>query len=396
MSTLLTLVSKQIWPQILAVAHLKPQQVVLLHSAEHSESAVPAKRLKKLFDQTGLVPKGGTQTVEIAHDDFQKVRSQIEQFWLGANRPPLVVNFTGGNKLMALAAFQWARERALKAFYLERGFQLTWFDFDQGTSNARTEALDPHQADSLDPLALVRCHADASEVEREGELITLAPSARQLTDADFWKRLPSLTHDQASRLLKIVGTGNREANDGDALELIVAAALLRLDVSVVRRSVRLKVHSAPGVSARLPHAELDLLFNYAGKLWLVDCKDRKPATDLAAGLRRISQPRTPADRQQFDDLSLRIRDQLSISDTKVIKEDLLSAREIGGLLGETICVRRATLSDEVREFARRNRVHLIENCRQSNTLRDGLHSILHPKAPALPDSIATLKDHFRK
>jgi hypothetical protein len=128
----------------------------------------------------------------------------------------------------------------------------------------------------------------------------------------------------------------------------------------------------------------------------VDCKDRKPVTDLADGLRRISQPRTPADRQQFDELSRRIRDQLSISDTKVIKEDLLSAREIGGLLGETICMRRATLSDEVREFARRNRVHLIENCRQPNALRDGLHSILHPKAPALPDSIAALKDHFRK
>jgi hypothetical protein len=396
MTTLLTLVSKQVWPQILAVVHLRPHRVILLHSAEQSESAIPARRLKKFFDQTGLVPKGGTQTVEIAHDDFQTVRNQIEQFWLSQDRPPLCVNFTGGNKLMALAAFQWARERAMKAFYLERGFQLTWFDFDQGRSETRAERINPQPADALDPLRLVRCHADASEVEREGQRICLNSTGRAVSEADFWKRLPSLTAEQAGRWLTVTDTGNREQNQGDALELIVAAALLRLGVQQVRRSLRLKVHSAPGVSARLPHAELDLLFNYGGKLWLVDCKDRKPVTDLANGLRRISQPRTSADRQQFDELFRRIRDQLSISDTKVIKEDLLSARELGGLLGETICVRRAALSDEVREFARRNRVHLIENCRQANTLRDGLRSILHPKAAATPDSLADLKAHFHK
>lgn len=164
----------------------------------------------------------------------------------------------------------------------------------------------------------------------------------------------------------------------------------------VRRSLRLKVHSAPGVSARLPHAELDLLFNFAGKLWLVDCKDRKPVTDLADSLRRISQPRPGANPQQFHDLFERLREQLSISDTKVIKEDLLAAREIGGLLGETICVRRAALSPEVREFARRNHVHLIENCRQPNALRDSFRFILHPKAPASLDQLVELQEQFCK
>lgn len=396
MTTLLTLVSKQVWPQILAVAHLKPQRVVLLHSAEQSESATPAKRLKKLFDQSGLVPRGGTRTAEIAHDDFQKVRTQIEEFWLGAGRPPLVVNFTGGNKLMALAAFQWARERAMKAFYFERGFQLTWFDFDRGSHESRTEKIDGRITDHLDPLPLLRCQLDASEVERDGQLIWLSTTGQRLSDTDFWKRLPSADLRTLRSWLEIKGEANFEQNEGDALELIVAAAMLRLGVKALRRSLRLKVHTAPGISARLPHAELDLLFNFAGKLWLVDCKDRKPVTDLADGLRRVSQPRTAADREQFNELSNRIRDQLSISETKVIKEDLIAAREIGGLLGETICVRRSTLSDEVREFARRNRVHLIENCRQSNALRDGITAILHPNTPASADSVASLKDHFRK
>ena len=57
--TLLTLASKQIWPQVLAVARLKPKRLFLLHSADAAESKGPAQRLKRLFDKSGLVPQGG-------------------------------------------------------------------------------------------------------------------------------------------------------------------------------------------------------------------------------------------------------------------------------------------------------------------------------------------------
>jgi hypothetical protein len=395
---LLSLASRQIWPHVLLVADLKPQRLFLLHSENAAESRTPAQRLKRFFDQSNLVAKGNTSLVCVSDSDFSTIETQLDE--LQTNRQLLpsdcVVNFTGGNKLMATAAFRWAAKRGVRALYLERRNQLTWFEPRDGDVLTRNECVDGHLTDALDPLPLLRCQLDASEVDREGQLIHLNSAGQAVPEADFWKKLPSLTAEQIEPWLAIIASGNRKQNKGDALELIVAAALLRLGVKHVRRSLRLKVHTASGVSARLAHAELDLLFNFAGKLWLVDCKDRKPVTDLADGLRRISQPHTPADRQQYDELFERLRDQLSISDTKVIKEDLLAAREIGGLLGETICVRRAALSPEVREFARRNHVHLIENCRQPNALRDSLRSILHPQAPASLDQLAELQEQLCK
>jgi len=43
--TLLSLASKQIWPQVLAVAHVKPERLVVLHSEDIPESKGPAQRL---------------------------------------------------------------------------------------------------------------------------------------------------------------------------------------------------------------------------------------------------------------------------------------------------------------------------------------------------------------
>jgi hypothetical protein len=58
---LLSLASRQIWPQVLLVAHLKPERLILLHSADPAESKGPAQRLKRFLDQSGLVPPGQTK-----------------------------------------------------------------------------------------------------------------------------------------------------------------------------------------------------------------------------------------------------------------------------------------------------------------------------------------------
>jgi len=45
--TLLTLATKQIWPHVLAVAHLNPNRVILLHSVDTVESKGPARRTQE-------------------------------------------------------------------------------------------------------------------------------------------------------------------------------------------------------------------------------------------------------------------------------------------------------------------------------------------------------------
>lgn len=364
---LLTLASKQIWPQVLAVAHLRPGAVVLLHSADRLESLGPAQRLKRLFDQTQLVPQGHTRLEPIPHDDFPGVERALDRLAdrLGFDLKEWVIHFTGGNKLMATAAFRWSTRRGVRCFYLERGNLLTWFTPRDGDVHTQTERLDGHVTDGLDPVALLRCQMEASEVERPGQTLTLNPSGRDMTPEDFFRRL---RNGQSMReYLEVQGRADSGIKEGDALEWAAAAALLKLGVGRVQRSLRLKVRSRPGVSTRSPHAEIDLLFNWNGRLWLVDCKDQRPMADLVAGLRRFLPAPTPPG---LEELLIRLTEELAIGQTKALKLDLLAVREVGGLLGQIVCIRKSTPTPEVMEFARHYQINVVAKTQLVERLRE--------------------------
>ena len=127
---LLSLASRQIWPHILAVAWLKPTRIFLLHTRDVEESQGPAQRLKRFFDETELVPRGGTRLEPVSHNDFTSIERSLDTLQTKHQLPlsDCRLNFTGGNKLMATAAFRWAARRSVSAFYLERGNQLVWFE----------------------------------------------------------------------------------------------------------------------------------------------------------------------------------------------------------------------------------------------------------------------------
>lgn len=384
---LLSLASKQIWPQVLAVAHLKPSRLFLLHSQDANESQGPAQRLKRFFDDSGLVPKGGTRLELIPDADFIAIERRLDELQT-KNQLPLadcVVNFTGGNKLMATAAFRWGVRHA-RAFYLERRNQLTWFTAPDGKMVTQPEPLDGHLADGLDPVALLRCQLDASEIERPGQLLTLSQKGLEMADAEFFKRLQN--GNDVLPLLCSKGEANHDLKDGDALEFAAAATLLKLGISRVQRSLRLKVKSSQQTGTRLPHAEIDLLFTWGGRLWLVDCKDRMPAENLADNLRRML-PRLSIDARELFE---RIRKELSISQTKVMKEDLLAIREAGGLLGQVVCVRKAELPEEVVQYARLNHIDVV----RKNDLVTGLRDLLFPNRPPDGDQLDELAARFRK
>src|SRR5437879_2523890 len=150
--TLLSLASRQIWPHVLAVAHLKPQRVFLLHSEDTVESKGPAQRLKRFFDGSGLVPRGTTQLEPVPHDDFSAIESRFDEIIAEhqLNLSECLVNFTGGNKLMATAVFRRMARRGVRAFYLERGNQITWFEPRDGDMQTSSERLDASITNKLD------------------------------------------------------------------------------------------------------------------------------------------------------------------------------------------------------------------------------------------------------
>ena len=356
---LLSLASKQIWPHVLTAARLKPERLFLLHSQDANESQGPAQRLKRFFDDTGLVPRGGTRLELVPHDDFNGIERALDvlqakhQLALADCR----LNFTGGNKLMATAAFRWAARRGVSAFYLERGNQLTCFEPRDGEMQTRPEKMDGHVADEFDPLALLRCQLEASEVERGGEILALNRKGLDTTIQQL-ARLLAAGADPL-RFLVRAATVAPAAAKGDRLEFTTAVFLLKCGVNGVRRSVRLKVKPSQGMKLSVPHAEIDLLFNYGGRLWLVDCKDRKPAENLIDGLWPFVQQDQKVSGSKASQLIGRIAAELGMSQTKVLKEDLVAIREIGGLLGRAVCVRRSRLPVEVEEYARLNAITLI-------------------------------------
>ena len=85
--------------------HLRLKRVIL-HSEDVTESKGPAQRLKRFFDESGLV-RGGTRLEQIGDSDFEGIERHLD----GATEPQVrldecVINFTGGSKLMAAAAFR--------------------------------------------------------------------------------------------------------------------------------------------------------------------------------------------------------------------------------------------------------------------------------------------------
>ena len=133
-------------------------------------------------------------------------------------------------------------------------------------------------------------------------------------------------------------------------------------------------------------AEIDLLFNHGGRLWILDCKDTSPEAGYLAQLHRFVDLRSEPAQKVWDIVSERLR----VSQARVIKDDILMARELGGLLGHVVCVRRSEPDEQVRKFARDHGVDVVSK----QQLPTELKRLLYPCAPADAATLQTLKERF--
>ena len=350
---LLSLASKQIWPQVLAVTHLKPASLFLLHSEDTAESKGPAQRLKRFFDDSGLVPKGGTQLEPIPHDDFSAIESRFDEIVARhrLNLGECVVNFTGGNKLMATAVFRRVARRGLRAFYLERGNLVTWFEPRDGDMLTTVKPLPTGITNNLDAAALLSCQFGDDVVQFQGERLTLNEKGAKVVPQDLAAKLQGETRlDRGAfdfrKWLHIENPSPRPSNKGDNLEYATACALLMARVPAVRRSVELS--TLP--NSQNSEGELDLVFNWNGRLWVVDCKDRVGGETKVEALRTALLSGGGSNRQTEEWLKS-VAEDLKDRDIKILREDLLQIAEVGGLLGCALAVRSARPPQQAVEFA---------------------------------------------
>ena len=375
--TLISLASKQIWPQVLGFLQLprRPDRLVLLHTDEETESAGPARRLKEFFVGQRLLSEKAVELVAVPHNHFGNIveclASTAER--LGLDETNCRLHFTGGNKLMALAAAEWCRLAGTPCFYLERDLRVFPF-MPRGTDLLPQESyqLDPHLARDLEPLALLRCQLGAAEVTGPGQRLTLNERGRQLPDLQIGQLLAA--GDDFRKFLNW-DLPELKMQVGFGLEFATAVALLKLGVPVVQRSVRLVPKVLRGSGRQ--EGELDLVFNWGGKLWLVDCKNRASAERKVARLRdEINRQITP--NEQLSELLQKMEEELRERDLHPLKEDLLAMAEAGGLLGQAICVRLSPLPLEAKEFAQSRRLPVVA----TSSLLTDLRSILYPNEPA--------------
>lgn len=363
---LLSLASRQVWPQVLVAAQLDAERVLLLHSADTRESSGPARRLETYFgtSRAGSGPIPVTLR-EVPSDDFHAIKKRLSDLVrdpdldLGASR--LVLHFTGGNKLMATAAYEWAREQGIGAVYLERGNVLYSFSFSAPGAEPRIDAspLDPHLLKDGDAMSLVRAQLEEAVIHREGERLTLRPTGAGLTEPQVRRRIAELVRATSidPHLDTLIHRENRigKQASGDGLEYAAAFALLWLGVPVVHRGVELKDLKRGSVQS-----ETDLVFNWGGRLWMVDCKAKSTGNQKLAALykRMVGRGWEP---DQLEPAWSNLKGQLNDTDARLLKEDIQHISEIGGLLGSAIALRRFGVSDDVQAFAssRRPKVEIV-------------------------------------
>jgi hypothetical protein len=380
-STILALASKQIWPHVLTLAYYRPRRLVLLHSEEREESREPARRLQNFVTRIGELGVAVDPLEQIPHDDFSAIKQRMDSIFTEKELEPetTALDFTGGNKLMATSAFEWAKERAVSAFYLERNNRLLCFRFSNGQTSAESPIiLDPAVANSLDAIELLKCQLGAGVLQSSGQSLRLNEKGNNVPLREIttqFRKDTRLDRDgfDFRKWLEIEPDKTDEAREGDNLEYGVAVMLLRMGPRQVYRSVELRPH----IYSQLTEGELDLVFNWNGRLWVVDCKDK------AGGKQKLESLKTALLKEGVNFAAIQrhfdvLRDELNEKDIKVLREDILQVSEVGGLLGNALAVRREPLPRQATEFAqsRRPRVEVILR----DKLEERLRALLCPRS----------------
>lgn len=362
---LLSLASRQIWPQVLTVAHLKPGTLVLLHSPDVRESKNPAQRLKSYF---GKIGGPEVKLEEIPSDNFSKIKKRFseiaEKYRIGIENGRF--HFTGGNKLMATAAYEWAKEKKWRSCYLEK--RNTLYQFQANTHGSdysiTSKNLDAHLVGNTDPIDLLTAQLDEALVQHAGELLTLNDKGREITIEDLsnqLKKQPIHQGFQYSTLVNIAGkTGRQNPVAGDNLEYATAVVVLKHGIPMVRKGVKLKSSQKSNVT----ESEIDVVFNWKGRLWMADCKAKSSG---ASKLRKLEDAMRKLgwDPRKLTDNFNKLKGQLADTEARLLKEDIQQISEMGGLLGSAFAIRMQGLPDDVMRFAHSRRpkvevVHLAE------------------------------------
>lgn len=289
------LASEQLWPNLESVClyREKLRGLHVLHTENERVSARPARTIANIVtSQFGVEPRlicVGMQPVEVS----RAVHSVIE----AAAPAPVVLNATGGTKLMTAGMLRWVGHPNTATIYRE--LNRRWFLLVRAEDNRqiRSVPLDAPEAptDVLDVRVLV------TEMLSQGQYeVRIEGEPQDLPVAEIAQRLAETAGDPSSWqhafetvVGSISGRGG-QTGAGFLFEQFVGACLRFLGVD----NVVMNVEQRDGVTVL---QELDLVANSGGRLCIIDCKLRGNAK---GGQAVVSQCLTAAQiRRHFAGLS---------------------------------------------------------------------------------------------
>ena len=376
--TLLLLTNQELWPGIICTRHFRPEKIILLHGNTPAASKEPAVRLQKFLLKSGLVDK--CELLELSDDDFVGIQQKLDS---ASTTEPLAVGFNGATKLMAVACFDWAMKKGHQALYLETDNEIQRFEADGDKIVCRREDADLSGLSNLNPVETMRSHLQRSEIRKTPKVLTLSEQGKDLPMREALEMLDQSLRTSKRSQVPLLCRDNRPWHPdsgtihsyGERYELTVALALLKLGVAQVAHSVELSAFDSQHV--KHVHAELDLVFIWKGRLWVVECKDHekveKKGRKLWDSLKQEARLHNlDSDEQEFiDEMGGMLRRRYK----KILKERMLAARECGGALAQVIFAVRDEPGGDVAEFAELHKIHMA----RQNSLEQDLAQALSVK-----------------
>ncbi len=111
MTTIISLIGEQNLPNLLPILHLKPERVILVYTDLTEKTAV---RLTKLIQDQVEVTQ-----VQVDAYNIEETKEKLATAVSTSAPSELIVNFTGGTKMMSLAAYQTAADLQAPLLYLQ-------------------------------------------------------------------------------------------------------------------------------------------------------------------------------------------------------------------------------------------------------------------------------------
>lgn len=114
---LVSLVSDQTIPNILAIDHFRPDELLFI-TTEEMEKKKKVEAILKTLDELDLNYQDRSSRIQVREDSILDCHKKIESWIEGKEDSEFIVNLTGGTKIMSISAYEFFKDYSSKMIYI--------------------------------------------------------------------------------------------------------------------------------------------------------------------------------------------------------------------------------------------------------------------------------------